>query len=126
MKKLYSLLKKYKYHVIVFFTARYDIREYIVQIGMALCIGAIAGLGAMVFHTLIEWMRIAINPKHFAHYLEIPSFIMGIIPVIGGVTRFIIRQVVLSPEQPMDASHVSTCAPCRIHTSIAASFQGIL
>ncbi len=24
----------------------------------------------MVFHTLIEWMRIAINPKHFADYLE--------------------------------------------------------
>ena len=85
MKKLHSLLKKYKYHVIVFFTARYDIREYIVQIGMALCIGAIAGLGAMVFHTLIEWMRIAINPKHFADYLEIPSIIIVIIPVIGGL-----------------------------------------
>ena len=85
MKKLHSLLKKYKYHVIVFFTARYDIREYILQIVIALCIGAIAGLGAMVFHTLIEWMRIAINPKHFADYLEIPSIIIVIIPVIGGL-----------------------------------------
>ncbi|HOF13797.1 MAG TPA: chloride channel protein [Spirochaetota bacterium] len=85
MKKLHSLLKKYKCIITTFFTTRYDIREYIVQIGMALCIGAIAGLGAMVFHTLIEWMRIVINPKHFADYLEIPSITIVIIPVIGGL-----------------------------------------
>ncbi len=97
MDKPLHFLQQYYNSIKVFFTTRYDLKEYILQIGISLVIGATAGLGSMVFHTLIEWMRFAINPSRFARYLEIPSFIMAIVPVIGAL--LIIGLTRLFPEQ---------------------------
>ncbi|MEW6525647.1 MAG: chloride channel protein [Spirochaetota bacterium] len=97
MNKTLYILQYYYDSIKKFFTTRYDLKEYILQIGISLVIGTAAGLGAMGFHTLIEWMRFAINPSHFSRYLEIPSFVMAIVPVIGalmiiGLTRLFPKQ----------------------------------
>ncbi|MEJ5361935.1 MAG: chloride channel protein [Spirochaetota bacterium] len=97
MDTILHILQHYYDSIKNFFTTRYDLKEYILQIGISLIIGAAAGLGAMGFHTLIEWMRIVINPSHFSRYLEIPSFVMAIVPVIGalmiiGLTRLFPKQ----------------------------------
>jgi len=97
MDKTLYILQHYYDSIKKFFTTRYDLKEYILQIGISLLIGTTAGLGAMVFHTLIEWMRFAINPSRFSRYLEIPSFVMAIVPVIGAL--MIIGLTRLFPQQ---------------------------
>ena len=92
MNRLFIFFRQYYSNLQSFFTKRYDIKEYILQIVISLFIGSVAGLGAMVFHTLIEWMRLAINPVHFERFLQVPTFFMAIVPVIGalliiGITR---------------------------------------
>ncbi len=97
MDNILHIIQHYYDSIKKFFTTRYDLKEYILQIGISLVIGTAAGLGAMVFHTLIEWMRFAINPSHFSGYLEIPSFVMSIVPVIGAL--MIIGLTRLFPQQ---------------------------
>jgi hypothetical protein len=62
MGKSLHILQHYYNSFKAFFTTRYDLKEYMLHIGISLVIGVAAGLGSMVFHTLIEWMRFAINP----------------------------------------------------------------
>ncbi len=62
-----------------------DISRYVGQIFFAILIGALAGLGAMLFHHAVEAMRVLFTRPGLPHLTFYDISLMVVIPVIGGV-----------------------------------------
>lgn len=62
-----------------------EIYRYINHIQISVVLGIMAGMGAVVFHYLLERMRNFFEPHRFKSLLGVPDYYVIIIPVIGGL-----------------------------------------
>ncbi len=71
-----------------FFKRQYtgsDIYRYLSHIFISVLLGIMAGMGAVLFHYLLEKMRFFFEPHRFKTILGVPDYYVIIIPVIGGI-----------------------------------------
>ncbi|HPS58723.1 MAG TPA: chloride channel protein [Spirochaetota bacterium] len=62
-----------------------DIYRYINHIQISVIVGVVAGMGAVLFHYLLERMRNFFEPHRFKALLGVPDYYVIMIPVIGGL-----------------------------------------
>ncbi|MDY6903744.1 MAG: chloride channel protein [Thermodesulfobacteriota bacterium] len=62
-----------------------DIARYVMQIFLAVIIGVIAGFGAILFHHVVEAMRLFFDPDHLQALLSVGFNPIFLVPVLGGV-----------------------------------------
>ena len=52
---------------------------------MSILLGVLAGLGAILFHSLLEEMRCLFEPQYFSGTFPLPSYFIVAVPVVGAV-----------------------------------------
>jgi len=62
-----------------------DISRYVAQIFFAMILGVLAGLGAVLFHFLLEYMRVLFDPGHQGEVSGISRDMVFLVPVAGAV-----------------------------------------
>ena len=62
-----------------------DIYRYLNHVQISVIVGVVAGMGAVLFHYLLERMRNFFEPHRFKALLGVPDYYVIIIPVIGGL-----------------------------------------
>ncbi|MFW5771265.1 MAG: chloride channel protein [Spirochaetota bacterium] len=62
-----------------------DISRYVAQIFFAMILGVLAGLGAVLFHFLLEFMRVLFDPGHKGVKSGISRDMVFLVPVAGAV-----------------------------------------
>lgn len=62
-----------------------DIYRYLNHVQISVIVGIMAGMGAVLFHYLLELMRNFFEPHRFKSLLGVPDYYVVIIPVIGGL-----------------------------------------
>lgn len=62
-----------------------DIYRYLNHVQISIILGVVAGMGAVLFHYLLERMRLFFEPHRFRELLGVPAYYVIIIPVIGGL-----------------------------------------
>ncbi|MFO8047749.1 MAG: chloride channel protein [Desulfosudaceae bacterium] len=62
-----------------------DISRYVLQIVFAVLIGVLAGLGAILFHYIVEYMRLFFEPANLKRLLPLNFNLIVLVPLLGGV-----------------------------------------
>ncbi|NLV68984.1 MAG: chloride channel protein [Spirochaetes bacterium] len=62
-----------------------DIYRYLNHVQISVIVGIVSGMGAVLFHYLLERMRNFFEPHRFKALLGVPDYYVIIIPVIGGL-----------------------------------------
>lgn len=62
-----------------------DIYRYLNHLQVSVIVGIMAGMGAVLFHFLLERMRNFFEPHRFKALLGVPDYYVVIIPVTGGL-----------------------------------------
>ncbi|MCP4138560.1 MAG: chloride channel protein [bacterium] len=74
--------------IIQTFNSKYlesDIFRYIYHIFLSILLGLLSGMGAILFHFLLEKMRYFFDPKIFTEMFGVKPYFICVIPVIGGL-----------------------------------------
>ncbi|MDY6968123.1 MAG: chloride channel protein [Spirochaetota bacterium] len=62
-----------------------EISFYIFHIFFSLVVGILAGIGAILFHYLLDKMELFFKPSEFIRFFSISDIFIFVIPVIGGI-----------------------------------------
>lgn len=67
------------------FYFRTDISRYVIHVLFSMVLGVLAGLGALVFHYLLEQTRLFFEPRHFTAFFGVSVYFIVFVPVFGGI-----------------------------------------
>ncbi len=74
------------------FYFRTTISRYVAHVVISMILGVLAGLGALLFHYMLEEMRYFFEPQNFTAIFHVDRYFIVFIPILGGIiTAFLTR-----------------------------------